>query len=426
MNVKIENIEKNKVKLEIELEAEVFDECLNKAFIRNKSRFNIPGFRKGKAPRSIVERYYGEQVLYEDAINYACAEAYDNAIAENDLKPVDKPEIDIVQIGSGQNFIFTATVTVMPEVELGDYKGLSVEKDEVVVNDEDVDKDLQREVEKRARLVAVEDRPVENGDTLNIDFLGSIDDVPFAGGEGKDYSLVIGSGTFIPGFEEQLIGAKIDDEVEVNVTFPENYHSEELKGKEAVFKVKINEIKVKELPEVNDEFASEVSEFETLDEYKASIKEKLTEQAKDAVERKYKDDLIKKAVDNASCDIPEVMVENRLEEMLRQFDMQLRYQGMDLQQYLQMMGMEISKFKDDYRDNALEDVKTQLVLEKISEVENIIASPEEYEAEVEEMAKRYNQTADELKKHLREDDIEYIKNSIERRKTVDLLVENAK
>ncbi|MGI6049668.1 MAG: trigger factor [Acetivibrionales bacterium] len=426
MNVKIENIEKNKVKLEIELEAEVFDECLNKAFIRNKSRFNIPGFRKGKAPRSIVERYYGEQVLYEDAINYACADAYDNAIAENDLKPVDKPEIDIVQIGSGQNFIFTATVTVMPEVELGDYKGLSVEKDEVVVNDEDVDKDLQREVEKRARLVAVEDRPVENGDTLNIDFLGSIDDVPFAGGEGKDYSLVIGSGTFIPGFEEQLIGAKIDDEVEVNVTFPENYHSEELKGKEAVFKVKINEIKVKELPEVNDEFASEVSEFETLDEYKASIKEKLTEQAKDAVERKYKDDLIKKAVDNASCDIPEVMVENRLEEMLRQFDMQLRYQGMDLQQYLQMMGMEISKFKDDYRDNALEDVKTQLVLEKISEVENIIASPEEYEAEVEEMAKRYNQTADELKKHLREDDIEYIKNSIERRKTVDLLVENAK
>jgi trigger factor len=426
MNVKIENIEKNKVKLEIELEAEIFDECLNKAFIRNKSRFNIPGFRKGKAPRSIVERYYGEQVLYEDAINYACADAYDNAIAENDLKPVDKPEIDIVQIGSGQNFIFTATVTVMPEVELGDYKGLSVEKDEVVVNDEDVDKDLQREVEKRARLVAVEDRPVENGDTLNIDFLGSIDDVPFAGGEGKDYSLVIGSGTFIPGFEEQLIGAKIDDEVEVNVTFPENYHSEELKGKEAVFKVKINEIKVKELPEVNDEFASEVSEFETLDEYKASIKEKLTEQAKDAVERKYKDDLIKKAVDNASCDIPEVMVENRLEEMLRQFDMQLRYQGMDLQQYLQMMGMEISKFKDDYRDNALEDVKTQLVLEKISEVENIIASPEEYEAEVEEMAKRYNQTADELKKHLREDDIEYIKNSIERRKTVDLLVENAK
>lgn len=426
MNVKIENIEKNKVKLEIELEAEVFDECLNKAFIRNKSRFNIPGFRKGKAPRSIVERYYGEQVLYEDAINYACADAYDNAIAENDLKPVDKPEIDIVQIGSGQNFIFTATVTVMPEVELGDYKGLSVEKDEVVVNDEDVDKDLQREVEKRARLVAVEDRPVENGDTLNIDFLGSIDDVPFAGGEGKDYSLVIGSGTFIPGFEEQLIGAKIDDEVEVNVTFPENYHSEELKGKEAVFKVKINEIKVKELPEVNDEFASEVSEFETLDEYKASIKEKLTEQAKDAVERKYKDDLIKKAVDNASCDIPEVMVENRLEEMLRQFDMQLRYQGMDLQQYLQMMGMEISKFKDDYRDNALEDVKTQLVLEKISEVENIIASPEEYEAEVEEMAKRYNQTADELKKHLREDDIEHIKNSIERRKTVDLLVENAK
>ncbi len=425
MSVKIENTEKNKVKLEIELEAEIFNGCLNKAFNKNKSRFNIPGFRKGKAPRNVVERYYGEQVLYEDAINYACADAYDNAVSENELKPVDKPEIDIVQIGSGQNFIFTATVTVMPEVELGDYKGLSVEKDEAVVTDDDVEQDLQKVLEKHSRLVVVEDRPVENGDTLNIDFLGSVDGVPFDGGEGKDYALVIGSGTFIPGFEEQLIGANIDDEIEVNVTFPEEYHSEELKGKAAVFNVKVNDIKVKEYPELNDEFASEASEFETLDEYKADIRVKLTEQAQETVDRKYEDDLIKKAVENANSDIPEVMVDNRLDEMLRQFDMQLRYQGMNLQQYLQMMGMEVSKFKSDYRDNALQDVKTQLVLEKIAEVEDIITSPEEYEAEIEEMSKRYNQTVEEMKKHLRDEDIEYIKDSIERKKTIKLLVDSS-
>lgn len=426
MSVKVENIEKNKVKLEIEVEAKKFEECLNKAFNRNKSRFNIPGFRKGKAPRNVVERYYGEQILYEDAINYACADAYEDAVSDNEIKPVDKPELDIVQIGSGQNFIFTATVTVAPEVELGDYKGLKVEKEEAVVTDEDVDKELQKEVEKRARLVAVEDRPIEDGDTLNIDFLGSVDGVPFEGGEGKDYTLVVGSGTFIPGFEEQLIGANLDDHVDVNVTFPEEYHSEELKGKAALFKVKINDIKVKELPEVNDDFASEASEFETLDEYKAHIKVKLTEQAQQAADRKYEEDLVKKAVDNASCEIPEVMVDKRLDQMLNQFDMQLRYQGMSLEQYLQMMGMDISKFKADYYDNALNDEKTQLVLEKIAEVENIIASEEEYEAELEEMAKKYNQTADEMKKQLRDEDIEYIKDSIEQKKTIELLVKNAK
>jgi trigger factor len=426
MSVKIEKVEKNQVKLEIEVDAKVFNECMDRAFNKNKSRFNIPGFRKGKAPRNMVERYYGEQVLYEDAINFACADAYDNAIDENDLHPVDRPEIDIVQLESGKNFIFTALVTVKPEVELGEYKGLSVEKDEVVVTDDDVENELKRVQERNSKLISVEDRPVENGDTVNIDFEGSIDGVPFQGGEAKGYTLVVGSGTFIPGFEDQLIGANINDEIDFNVTFPEDYHSEELKGKPAVFKVKINEIKVKQLPEINDEFASDVSEFETLDEYKADIREKLTQQAQAEADRKYEDDIVKLAVDNTTCDIPEVMINRRLDDMLRQLDMQLRYQGMNLEGYLQMTGMEMDKVRADYRESALEEVKTQLVLEKIAEVENIIASPEEYEAELEEIAKRYNQPVEEMKKHLQDDDIEYIKSSIERRNTIKLLVENAK
>ena len=426
MSVKIEKVEKNQVKLEIEVEAKIFDECMDKAFNKNKSRFNIPGFRKGKAPRSMVERYYGEQVLYEDAINFACADAYDKAVDENDLHPVDKPELDIVQLENGKNFIFTATVTVKPEVELGEYKGLSVQKDAVVVTEEDIEGELKKIQERNSKLINIEDRPVENGDTVNIDFEGSVDGVPFKGGEAKGHTLVIGSGSFIPGFEEQLIGANINDEIDVNVTFPEDYHSEELKGQAAVFKVKINEIKFKQLPEINDEFASDVSEFETLDEYKSDIRVKLTEQAQTAADRKYEDDIIKKVADNATIEIPEVMVNHRLDDMMRQLDMQLRYQGMNLEGYLQMMGMDISKVRADYHDNALEDVKTQLVLEKISEVENIITSPEEYDAELEEMAKRYNQPIEEMKKHLHDDDIEYIKSSIERKKTIKMLVENAK
>jgi trigger factor len=426
MSVKIEKIEKNILKLEIEVEAKVFDQCLDKAFSKNRARFNIPGFRKGKAPRNLVERYYGEQVLYEDAINYACADAYDKAVEENDIHPVDRPEIDIVQIGSGEPLIFTATVTVKPEVELGEYKGLEIVKDPVVITEEDIDEELNRIVERNSKLVSVEDRPVASGDTVNIDYLGSVDGVPFKGGEAKGYNLVIGSGTFIPGFEEQLIGANLNDEVDVNVTFPEDYHSEELKGKAAVFKVKINEIKLKQLPEINDEFASDVSEFETLEEYKADIRKKLTEQAQARADRKFEEELIKKAVDNAACDIPEVMVNHRLDDMMRQLDLQLRYQGMSLENYVQMMGTDISKIRSDYHDNALEDVKTQLVLEKIAEVENIIATPEEYDAELEQIAARYNQSVEEMKKHLRDDDIEYIKDSIERKKTVELLVENAK
>ena len=426
MSVKIEKMEKNTVKLEIQVEAKAFDEYLNKAFLKNKLRFNIPGFRKGKAPRAMVERYYGEHVLYEDAINFACADAYDKAIDENNIEPVDRPEIDIVQIGSGKDFIFTATVTVKPEVVLGDYKGLEAKKEEVVVTDDDVEEELKRIAERNSKLISIEDRPVQDGDTVNIDFEGSVDGVKFEGGTAKGYTLVVGSGTFIPGFEDQLIGAELGSEVDVNVTFPEDYHSEDLKGKAALFKVKINEIKKKELPEINDEFASDVSEFETLDEFKADIRKKLTERAQAQADRKFEDEIIKKAVDNAQCDIPEVMVNRRLDAMLNQFDLQLRYQGMSLESYLKMMGMEESKLREDYRESAYEDVKTQLVMDKIAEVENIEVTPEEYEEELKQMADRYNQPVEEMKKHLRSDDIEYIKDSIERRKTIALLVENAK
>jgi trigger factor len=426
MSVKIENVEKNIVKLEIEVDSKVFEECMDKAFNKNKSRFNIPGFRKGKAPRAMIERYYGESVLYEDAINLACADAYDKAVDENDLQPVDRPEIDIVQIGSGQNLIFTATVTVKPQVEIGEYKGLTVERETVVVSDDDVEAELKKIAERNSKLITIEDRPVQNGDTVNIDFEGSVDGVPFQGGTAKGYTLIIGSGSFIPGFEEQLVGVSLNSEVDVNVTFPEDYHSEDLKGKPAIFKVKVNEIKFKQLPEINDEFASDVSEFETLEEYKADVRTKLAEQAKAQADRKFEDEIVKKAVENASCEIPDVMVNRRLDDMMRQLDMQLRYQGMNLEGYLKMMGMEESQIRNDYRENAQRDVKTQLVLEKISEAENISATPEEYDAELVEMAKRYNQSVEEMKKHLHEDDIEYIKNSIERRKTIAMLVENAK
>ncbi len=425
MSVQIEKIEKNVAKLEIEVAADVFESCMAKSYNKNKGKFNIPGFRKGKAPRNVIERYYGEQALYEDAINFACAEAYDKAIDEHKLEPVDRPEIDVVKMGKGEAFVFTATVTLKPEVELGAYKGLEVAKEEVSVSDEDVDSEIKKTAERNAKMVNVEDRPVETGDTLDIDFAGSIDGVPFEGGTAQGYTLVIGSGSFIPGFEEQLVGASLGSEVDVNVVFPEDYHSADLAGKPALFKVKVNDIKVKQLPEINDEFASDVSEFETLADYKADVKTKLLEKAEHEAEHKYEDAVVKKAVDNATVDVPEAMVSRRLDDMLRQFDMQLRYQGMDLANYLKMIGSDESQIRTEQRDSALNDVKTQLVLEAVGKAENVEVSEEEYETELVSMAERYKQPVEEMKKHLHEDDIEYIKNTIVRRKTVELLVNAA-
>lgn len=426
MNVKMQDIEKNVVQLEIEVDAAKFEEGMQKSFAKNASKFNVPGFRKGKAPRNIVERYYGEQALYDDAINIVCSEAYDLAIDEKNIHPVDRPEIDILQIGNKENLIFTAKVTVKPEVELGAYMGVEVKKAEAVLTDEDVENEFKKVVEKNSRLVSVSDRPVQDGDTAIIDFEGFIDDVPFEGGKGTDYSLVIGSGTFIPGFEEQLIGKNVGEDVDVNVDFPEDYGKEELSGKPALFKVAIKEIKFKELPSIDDEFAKDISEFDTLDEYKKDLRNKLEENAKHKAEHEDENNIVKQVADNATIDIPEVMVEKQIDAMVKDFDTRLRYQGLELGRYLEIMGMDYEGFRGQFAERAKDEVKIQLVVEKISQVEDVQVTDEEADTEINKMAEAYKQSAEDLKKTLRPEDMDYIKKDIAFRKTIKLLVDNAK
>ena len=421
MKSKVENVEKNVVKLTIEEDAERFNESLKKAYLKTRGRFSIPGFRKGKAPMDLIEKYYGENVFYEEALNIIFPEAYEAAVREHGIVPVDSPELDIEQIGRDKNLIFTAKVTVKPEVKLGQYKEFNLEKEQVNITDEDVQKELERIRERNARLVSAEDRPVQDKDIVNIDFEGFIDGKPFEGGSAKGYTLTVGSNTFIPGFEEQLIGAALNQEVEVNVTFPDDYHNEELKGKPAVFKVRVNEIKYRELPNLDDEFAQDVSEFDTLEEYKADIREKLEERASQEAERKYENEIIRKAVENAEVDIPEVMVERQINNILKRLEMALAYQGINMKSYMEIMGLDEKKMREDYRERALEEVKTDLVLEKIAQTEKIEASDEEVEKETVEMAEKYNQKPEEFKKHLQNDDIEYIKDTIIRRKTIELM-----
>ncbi|HEY5584072.1 MAG TPA: trigger factor [Ruminiclostridium sp.] len=426
MNVKIENIEKNVVQLEIEVDAAKFEEGMQKSYLKNVSKFNIPGFRKGKAPRNIVQRYYGEQALYDDAINIVCAEAYDLAIDEKNIHPVDRPELDIIKIGNNENLIFTAKVTVKPEVELGAYMGVEAKKAEATVADEDLEKEFQKVVEKNSRLISISDRPVQTGDTTVIDFEGFIDSVPFEGGKGTDYSLVIGSGSFIPGFEEQLIGMNIGEDVDVDVSFPEDYGKEDLNGKPASFKVAIKEIKVKELPAIDDEFVKDISEFDTLEEYKKDLRNKLEETAKHKAEHENEDNVIQKITENATIEIPKIMIEKQIDAMAKDFDMRLRYQGMDLQKYLEIMGMDSEGFRGQFAQRAENAVKVQLVVEKISEVENTEVSDEEVEDEINSMAEAYKQSAEDLKKSLKPEDMEYVKKDIAFKKTIKILVENAK
>ena len=421
MKSKVENVEKNVVKLTIEEDAERFNESLKKAYLKTRGRFSIPGFRKGKAPMDLIEKYYGENVFYEEALNIIFPEAYEAAVREHGIVPVDSPELDIEQIGRDKNLIFTAKVTVKPEVKLGQYKEFNLEKEQVNITDEDVQKELERIRERNARLVSAEDRPVQDKDIVNIDFEGFIDGKPFEGGSAKGYTLTVGSNTFIPGFEEQLVGAALNQEVEVNVTFPDDYHNEELKGKPAVFKVRVNEIKYRELPNLDDEFAQDVSEFDTLEEYKADIRKKLEERASQEAERKYENEIIRKAVENAEVDIPEVMVERQINNILKRLEMALAYQGINMKSYMEIMGLDEKKMREDYRERALEEVKTDLVLEKIAQTEKIEASDEEVEKEIVEMAEKYNQKPEEFKKHLQNDDIEYIKDTIIRRKTIELM-----
>jgi trigger factor len=426
MNVKVENVEKNVVRLEIELDAAAFEDGIKKAYFKNVRKFNVPGFRKGKAPRNIIERYYGDQVFYEDAINEVFPEAYEKAVEENKLEPVERPSIDIKQIGKGENLVLTATVTVKPEVELGQYKNVEVEKKAVIVTEDDVEKEIASVADKNSRLVSVEDRAIQNDDTAVIDFEGFLDGVAFEGGKGEDYSLVIGSGHFIPGFEEQLVGVSAGADVDVNVTFPEDYQQKELAGKLANFKVKVKEIKVKEVPQIDDEFVKDVSEFDTLEEYKADIRKKLTESAEHKAKHETEDEVIKKVVENAKIDIPEVMVENRIDSIVRDFDYRLRYQGLELSKYLEIMGRTMEEFRSEFKERAADEVKTQLVLEKVKNTEEITATEEEINEELANLAKNYNQDVEEFKKNVSADDMEYVNALVTSRKTIDLLVENAK
>ena len=425
MSSKLEKLEKNVATLEITVSAEKLEEGIAKAYIKNVKKFNIPGFRRGKAPRKLIEKYYGEGIFYEDAINEVCPDAYNQAIEEHNLEPVDRPTIDILEIESGKGIVFKAEVTVKPEVELGQYKGIEVEKKEYNVTDEDVDKELEILRNKNARIIDVTDRPVKMGDITTIDFKGFIDEKQFDGGTAENYKLEIGSGQFIPGFEEQLIGATIDNEVDVNVTFPEDYRAEELAGKPALFKVTVKEIKEKELLPLDDEFAKDVSEFDTLEELKEDIKRKKTEEAERIAKNEYENNVIKKVVENAKVDIPEVMIDNQIESMIRDFDYQLRYQGLDLDSYLKYMNISYEEMKESYKETAEDRVKTQLVMEAITKAENIEVTDEELESEIEKTAKQYNQEIEKFKKTLRERDIEYIKEGLQLQKTIDFLVDNS-
>lgn len=425
MNSKLEKIENNIATLEITVSPEKLEEGIMKSYLKNVKKFNIPGFRKGKAPRKIIERHYGEAVFYEDAINIICPDAYDEAVKQHNLDPVDRPDIDILEIESGKGLVFKATVTVKPEVVLGQYKGIEAEKKEYNVTDEDVNGEIEKMREKNARLVEVTDRAVKSGDLTIIDFKGFVDGNQFEGGTSENHNLEIGSGQFIPGFEEQLVGAELGKEVDVNVQFPEDYRSEELAGKPALFKVTVKEIKEKQVADLDDEFAKDVSEFDTLEELKADIRKKREEESKRLEKQQYEDEVINKVVENATVDIPEVMIDAQVNVMLRDFDYQLRYQGLNLETYLKYMNMDMDKLRESYRSVAQGRVKSQLVLEKIAEVEGVAATDEDMNTEIEKTAKHYKQDLEKFKKTLKEDEISYIKDGIIVQKTIDFLVESS-
>lgn len=425
MAVKCEEVEKNLSKLTFEVSAEEFEKAIDRAYNKNKAKFEVPGFRKGKVPKAVVIKYYTKAVFYDDALNDVLPEAYEAALKESELDVVARPEFDVEEIEEGKPVVFTALVTTRPEVKLGKYKGIKVDKIDYTVTDEEVDAELKTVQERNARLISVDDRAVEKGDTAVIDFEGFVDDVAFEGGKGENYELEIGSNTFIPGFEDQLIGAKIDDLVDVNVTFPEEYHAEDLKGKPAVFKVKVNEIKVRELPEIDDDFASEVSEFETLAEYKADVKTKLEEKAKEKAETETQNAVIEKAVEDAEFDLPVAMVDNQVENMLNDMAQSLAYQGMSLEMYMQYTGQTMEQMKEAYRESAAKQVSAGLVIDAIAKAEGITVDAEELEMNLVDMSKKYNMELDKLKELLAEAELENIKKEMVFTKTVEMLANNA-
>ena len=425
MDVKVEKTEnKNEVKLSFTVEAERFEDAMKKVYTKTAKYFNIPGFRKGKAPMQLVERQYGSEIFYEDAFNELAPEVYDAAIKENNIEAVSKPDIDITQMEKGKDLIFTATVQTKPEVELGKYKGIEIKKIEYNVSDEDINHELGHMQERNSRLVSIDDRPVENGDTTVIDFEGSIDGVPFEGGKAEGHELEIGSNTFIPGFEEQIIGMKIDEEKDINVKFPDEYFSKDLAGKDAVFKIKLHEIKKKELPKLDDEFAKDVSEFDTLDELKKSIKEKIETENKNKEKYETEEEAIKTVCDNTELDIPNGMIEMEIDNMIKDIEARLSYQGLKLEQYLQMIGKTENEMRKEFEEQANKSVKSRLVLEAIVKAEDLKAEDEEITEKLKEMAKQYNKDEKEL---LENEQLKtYIADSMKTEKAIEFIVKNAK
>ncbi|MDU2123767.1 MAG: trigger factor [Clostridium celatum] len=427
MEAKMEKIDVNIVKFEVKVEAEKFDAALTRAYKKNVKNFNVPGFRKGKVPMNVVKKYYGIEVLLEDAVNFAIEGSYSEVLKENNIVPVDYPKIDVVEVGEGKDFVYTAEVTVYPEVELGDYKGLSIEKKTYEVTEEEVSKKLKEMQEKNARVETKEEGTVENGNIAVIDFKGYVDGEAFQGGEGKDYSLEIGSKTFIDTFEEQLVGAKVNDTVEVNVTFPENYGKEELNGKPAKFEVTIKEIKVKELPELDDEFAKETSEFDTIADLKADVTKKLEEANTERSEREFEEAVITAVSGNAKVEIPEVMVEKEVDKMVQNLQQRLQYQGLTLEQYFQFTGTDEEKMREYMRANAQTKVKVDLVLEAIEKAENIEATEEEIREKAVEVAKMYSASEDEkMVDLLMQSQQAALRADVITNKTIKLLIENNK
>ncbi|EYE89008.1 trigger factor [Fervidicella metallireducens AeB] len=427
MNCTVERIETNVVKLEITVPAEKFRDAIKKSYSKNVNRFNVPGFRKGKAPMAIIEKMYGESVFYEDAINIVCEETYPQAIKENNISPVDYPEIDIVEIGKEVDFKYTAKVVVKPEVKLGDYKNIEAKEIEYPVTEEDVEVQLNAMREKSARIINKEDGEVAEGDIAVIDFEGFIDGVAFEGGKGENYDLKIGSNTFIPGFEAQIIGAKIGETVDVDVTFPEDYHAEELKGKPALFKVTVKGIKVKELPALDDEFAKDASEFDTLEELKSDIRKKQEESNKARAKRDFEDEVVKKAVESSEVEIPEVMIEKEIEFMVRDLDYRLRYQGLTVEKYVELMGITMDTIKNDFKEVAANKVKTNLVLEAIAKAENITVSEEDVEKRAEEIANIYgSKDVEKVKETILRTERPIIEEELVNNKVIEFLVNNSK
>lgn len=425
MSLQVEKLEKNMAKLTIEVSADELEKALQNAYKKQKNKISMPGFRKGKVPRQMVEKMYGADVFYEDAANALIPQAYSEAYDECDLQIVSQPEIDITQIEKGKPFIFTALVATRPEVTLGEYKGLEVDKVSTRVTQKEVDAKIQEEAGKNARTVAVEGRPVQDGDEVVLDFEGFVDGEAFEGGKGENYSLTIGSGTFIPGFEDQLIGVEAEKEVEVKVTFPEEYHAENLQGKDAVFKCTVHEIKEKELPEIDDEFAAEVSEFDTLEEYKADVKAKIKEQKAADGKRNQEDQAVEQAVKNAEYEIPQPMIETQTTQMVEDFAQRIQSQGITLEQYFQFTGLTAEKMMEDMRPQAIKRIETRLVLEAVAKAENIEITDEKIDEELAKMAESYNMEVEKLKEFMGENEKKQMKEDLAVQEAVTFLVENA-